>query len=61
MCMLLLLLQLTDSEGEIEDLHKSLSQSRKKVAKLGQEMNDLKLHLEAQQGRNAELEKRQRK
>ena len=45
----------------MDDLHKSLSQSRKKVAKLGQEMNDLKLHLEAQQGRNAELEKRQRK
>jgi myosin-18 len=42
-------------------MHKSLSQSRKKVAKLGQEMNDLKLLLEAQQGRNAELEKRQRK
>lgn len=53
--------QLADSESERDDLHKTLNQVRKKAAKLGSEMNDLKLHLEAQQSRNAELEKRQRK
>lgn len=56
-----LLFQLIDSEGERDDLFKTLSQVRKKAAKFGSEMNDLKLLLEAQQARNAELEKRQRK
>jgi len=50
-----------DSEGEKEDLHRTLAQTRKKAAKVASEMNDLKLHLETQQARNAELEKRQRK
>ena len=53
--------QLADSESERDDLVKTLAQVRKKATKLGSEMNDLKLHLEAQQSRNAELEKRQRK
>ena len=53
--------QLGDSQSEVDDLHKTLGQVRKKAAKLGSEMNDLKLHLESQQARNAELEKRQRK
>lgn len=56
-----MLYQLADSESERDDLFKTLSQVRKKAAKLGSEMNDLKLLLEAQQARNAELEKRQRK
>ena len=56
-----LYLQLVDSEGEKEDLHRTLAQTRKKAAKVASEMNDLKLHLETQQARNAELEKRQRK
>ena len=54
-------LQLMDSESEKDDLQRNLNQVRKKAAKMGSEMNDLKLHLETQQARNAELEKRQRK
>ncbi len=53
--------QLADSESEQADLHKTLGQVRKKAAKYGSEMNDLKLLLEQQQARNAELEKRQRR
>jgi len=60
MC-LMLVVQLADSEGEQADLHKTLNQTRKKAAKYASEMNDLKLLLEQQQARNAELEKRQRK
>ena len=45
----------------MDDLHRTLTQVRKKATKLGSELNDLKLHLESQQARNAELEKRQRK
>ena len=54
-------MQLADSESERDDLHRTLAQVRKKAAKVGSEMNDLKLHLETQQSRNAELEKRQRR
>ena len=54
-------LQLADSEAEVEEVNRSLAQLRKKTMKQGQELNDLKLHLESQQSRNAELEKRQRK
>lgn len=53
--------QLADSEAEVEELNRSLTQLRKKTVKQGQELNDLKLHLESQQARNEELEKRQRK
>ena len=53
--------QLVDSESEKDDLQRNLNQVRKKAAKVASEMNDLKLHLETQQARNAELEKRQRK
>ena len=45
----------------MDDLHRTLSQVRKKATKLGSELNDLKVHLENQQTRNAELEKRQRR
>ena len=60
-CPSLPLLQLADSSAEVEDLQRTLSQVRKKATKLGSELNDLKVHLENQQSRNAELEKRQRK
>ena len=53
--------QLADSEAEVEELNRTLTQLRKKTVKQGQELNDLKLHLESQQARNEELEKRQRK
>ena len=42
-------------------MNRALTQLRKKTVKQGQELNDLKLHLESQQARNEELEKRQRK
>ena len=53
--------QLADSEAEVEEVNRSVTQLRKKTVKQGQELNDLKLHLESQQARNEELEKRQRK
>ena len=58
---LFLFCQLADSEAEVEELNRTLGQLRKKTAKQGQELNDLKLHLESQQVRNEELERRQRK
>ena len=49
------------AEGELQDLRRTLTQIRKKMAKQGSEMNDLQLHLESQQARNVELEKKQKK
>ena len=45
----------------MQDLRRTLAQLRKKMAKQGSEMNDLQLHLESQQARNIELEKKQKK
>jgi len=45
----------------LQDLRRTLAQLRKKMAKQGSEMNDLQLHLESQQARNIELEKKQKK
>lgn len=58
---ILYLMQLTDSEAEVDDLRRNLSQARKKGSKFSSELNDIRLMLEAQQSRNEELEKRQRK
>ena len=60
MC-LILLLQMEGAEGELQDLRRTLTQIRKKMAKQGSEMNDLQLHLESQQARNVELEKKQKR
>ena len=54
-------LQIEGAEGELQDLRRTLTQIRKKMAKQGSEMNDLQLHLESQQARNIELEKKQKK
>lgn len=54
-------LQAEGAEGELQDLRRTLTQLRKKMAKQGSEMNDLQLHLESQQARNSELEKKQKK
>ena len=53
--------QLADSEAEVDDLRRNLTQVRKKASKFSSELNDLKLLLESQQARNEELEKKQRK
>ena len=53
--------QVEGAEGELQDLRRTLTQIRKKNAKQGSEMNDLQLHLESQQARNVELEKKQKK
>ena len=53
--------QLADQEAEGDDLRRNLAQVRKKASKFSSELNDMKLLLEAQQTRNEELEKRQRK
>ena len=53
--------QLADQEAESDDLRRNLAQVRKKASKFSSELNDMKLLLEAQQTRNEELEKRQRK
>ena len=54
-------IQVEGAEGELQDLRRTLTQLRKKMAKQGSEMNDLQLHLESQQARNSELEKKQKK
>ena len=53
--------QVEGAEGELQDLRRTLTQIRKKMAKQGSEMNDLQLHLESQQARNVELEKKQKR
>jgi len=44
-----------------EDLSRQLVNIRRKLQRGNQDMADLRLHLEEQVGRNAELEKKQRK
>ena len=46
---------------EGEEQARSIAAHKRKALKLAQDTADLKLHLEEQLGRNAELEKRQRK
>lgn len=55
------LLQLTDVNAENEEMHRHSSNMKKKTARIQAEMEDLKLLLEEEQSRNAELEKKQRR
>lgn len=55
------LLQLTDVNAENEEMHRLSSNMKKKTARIQAEMEDLKLLLEEEQSRNAELEKKQRR
>lgn len=55
------LLQLTDVNAENEEMHRHSSNLKKKTARIQAEMEDLKLLLEEEQSRNAELEKKQRR
>ncbi|GJQ77979.1 Myo18 [Trypoxylus dichotomus] len=53
--------KLTDAYEEVEEQRQVVGQWKRKVQKLNGEMNDLKLLLEEQSGRNNLLEKKQRK
>ena len=44
-----------------DELSRQTANLRRKLQHSGQDMADLRLHLEEQVGRNAELEKKQRK
>lgn len=55
------LLQLTDVNAENEEMHRLSSNMKKKTARIQAEMEDLKLLLEEEQSRNADLEKKQRR
>jgi len=53
--------QLAESVADSEDLNRQLVNTRRKLQRSNQDMADLRLHLEEHVGRNAELEKKQRK
>lgn len=52
---------MTDAYEEVEEQRQVVGQWKRKVQKLNGEMNDLRLLLEEQNGRNNLLEKKQRK
>lgn len=53
--------QFADLQADQEETQRSLQQTKKKCQRLVAELQDTKLHLENQQSRNHELEKKQRK
>ncbi|XP_053332018.1 unconventional myosin-XVIIIa isoform X8 [Clarias gariepinus] len=53
--------KLADLQADQEETQRSLQQAKKKCQRLMAELQDTKLHLENQQSRNHELEKKQRK
>ncbi|MGH0177360.1 UNVERIFIED_CONTAM: hypothetical protein FKN15_075066 [Acipenser sinensis] len=53
--------RLTDLQADSEESQRTVQQLKKKCQRLTSELQDTKLHLEGQQGRNHELEKKQRK
>jgi len=53
--------QLAESSADNDELTRQLANVRRKLQRSGQDMADVRLHLEEQVGRNAELEKKQRK
>ncbi|XP_071790068.1 unconventional myosin-XVIIIa-like isoform X4 [Asterias amurensis] len=53
--------RMAESLEEVEEERKQVSMLKRKVQKLIGEAQDTRLHLESQQSRNAELEKKQRK
>lgn len=56
-----LCLQLADLQADSEESQRALQQLKKKCQRLAAELQDTKLHLEGQQGRNHDLEKKQRR
>lgn len=57
----LVFIQLTEEKDEKEELHRQTLNMKKKTSRVQSEMEDLKLLLEEEQSRNAELEKKQRR
>lgn len=53
--------RLGDLQADSEESQRALQQLKKKCQRLTAELQDTKLHLEGQQGRNHELEKKQRR
>nr|XP_042713952.1 unconventional myosin-XVIIIa isoform X30 [Chrysemys picta bellii] len=53
--------RLADLQADNEECQRALQQLRKKCQRLTAELQDTKLHLEGQQGRSHELEKKQRR
>ncbi|XP_062393325.1 unconventional myosin-XVIIIa [Sardina pilchardus] len=53
--------RLADLQADQDESQRSLQQMKKKCQRLGSELQDTKLHLEGQQSRNHDLEKKQRK
>ncbi|XP_067864343.1 unconventional myosin-XVIIIa isoform X1 [Heptranchias perlo] len=53
--------KVADLQADNEEMQRSVQQLKKKSQRLTSELQDTKLHLEGQQGRNHELEKKQRK
>ncbi|NXP74854.1 MY18A protein, partial [Ramphastos sulfuratus] len=53
--------RLTDLQADSEESQRMLQQLKKKCQRLAAELQDTKLHLEGQQGRNHDLEKKQRR
>ncbi|KAM9525644.1 unconventional myosin-XVIIIa isoform 19-T19 [Guaruba guarouba] len=53
--------KLTDLQADSEESQRVLQQLKKKCQRLAAELQDTKLHLEGQQGRNHDLEKKQRR
>ena len=54
-------LQLTEATAENDEIQRQSTHMKKKTARVQAEMEDLKLLLEEEQSRNAELEKKQRR
>uniref|UniRef100_UPI00358EC0ED unconventional myosin-XVIIIa isoform X3 n=1 Tax=Myxine glutinosa TaxID=7769 RepID=UPI00358EC0ED len=53
--------KLTDEQAEREELERVAQQAKRRCHRLTEELQDTKLHLEGQQSRNHDLEKRQRR
>ncbi|NWX22391.1 MY18A protein, partial [Aegotheles bennettii] len=53
--------RLADLQADNEESQRALQQLKKKCQRLAAELQDTKLHLEGQQGRNHDLEKKQRR
>ncbi|NWX94012.1 MY18A protein, partial [Nothoprocta pentlandii] len=53
--------RLADLQADSEESQRALQQLKKKCQRLASELQDTKLHLEGQQGRNHDLEKKQRR
>lgn len=53
--------QISDLQDDNEESQRNIQQLKKKTQRLTAELQDTKLHLEGQQSRNHDLEKKQRK